>query len=585
MANTRAERWWFAGISLLVFIYVLRRAASVPLVHDEATSFLAYAQTRHFLPFASMWDANNHFFNSLLGCIGYKLFGLHLLALRWGSVLSFLLFAWSAWRIGTALGQRVVRWSFWLALLACPFLLDFFSLFRGYGPGMAFLIFSLQAVVRYAQVRRSKVLVLSLLSMAIANEFVLVLVPLWTVMMVLLLWYCRTDRRQLLIWVVLGVLPLAGAGGLALAMARFDLLYHGSTEGFVEVTIRTLTRYVLGTFSWPVVIGCVLLLATAVLTLFQRAWRDRLFTSPGFMLASLFAMEVFMRMVMANVFGINYAEDRSALHTLVLGILVLAFSMDALAAERRALQWAALLLLVLPMRSLINLNVDHTSLWPEQAIPDRFVHHVEVFERELGRPAVVGAYRLSGLTWSLQRRMLGGEGDVNAVGWPSGAHDVRIVDDRFQNEDMSGYALVDSAPSAGLRLLVREPRIATRPIADTSYYFSDDSATRHVLFSWEASALHEHDLFVEVAGSLASRYRPLDVRLCLAVFDTLGEPVHNDFVFLSTRRANWRGEAFHTIRLVPQRVDAGRIEVWLWNPERAFVSADSGRVLMHVVER
>ena len=79
----RNDRFAFVALVSVVFVYVLLRAALIPLVHDEATSFLAYAQSGRFLPFSSMWDANNHYLNSLLGWLGYKVFGLHLLALRW----------------------------------------------------------------------------------------------------------------------------------------------------------------------------------------------------------------------------------------------------------------------------------------------------------------------------------------------------------------------------------------------------------------------------------------------------------------------------------------------------------------------
>ncbi|MBK8497233.1 MAG: hypothetical protein IPL52_00085 [Flavobacteriales bacterium] len=184
--GARSERIVFIATAGMVFLLVLLRALLVPLVHDEATSFIAYAQGGRFLPFASLWDANNHYLNSLLGFIGFKLFGLKLLALRYGSVLSYLLFAWSAWRLGHLVQHRTVRWVLWSALLLCPFLLDFFSFFRGYGPAMAFLLFSVQALLRFAQWHRRGDLLAVLLGMAVANGFLLALVPLWAVILVVL---------------------------------------------------------------------------------------------------------------------------------------------------------------------------------------------------------------------------------------------------------------------------------------------------------------------------------------------------------------------------------------------------------------
>ncbi|HRH38861.1 MAG TPA: hypothetical protein PK760_10975, partial [Flavobacteriales bacterium] len=150
MDRMKADRWPFAALSGTVFLYVLLRAALIPIVLDESTSFLMFVQDGAFLPFHSQWDANNHFLNSFCGWVGWSLGGLHLLSLRWASVLSFALFAFSAWRIGMFVQGRIVRWCLWLALLGCPFLLDFFSLFRGYGPAMAFLLLSLEATLSYA---------------------------------------------------------------------------------------------------------------------------------------------------------------------------------------------------------------------------------------------------------------------------------------------------------------------------------------------------------------------------------------------------------------------------------------------------
>ena len=292
MPNTRAERWWFGALSLTVFSHVLVRAAVVPLIHDEATSFLAYAQTGHFLPFASMWDANNHFLNSLCGWVGYKLFGLHLLALRWASAMAYLLFAWSAWRLGAEMRSRAIKWCFWLALLLCPFLLDFFSLFRGYGPAIAFLLFALQAFVRFINEGRRVQLIAVLLGLAIANGFLLALVPLCTMMLLLLLWLVRRERDQILLCLGLGVLPLFAASVTSIMLARLGLLYHGSTEGFVPVTVGSISLRVLGSSAWSVTITALLLVSVAVSIVVVRSWRDRNFTSPAFLTSSTKSMQM-----------------------------------------------------------------------------------------------------------------------------------------------------------------------------------------------------------------------------------------------------------------------------------------------------
>lgn len=579
---------------LTLFAYALIRTISVPLVHDEATSFLAYAQSGHFLPFDSMWDANNHYLSTVLGLLGYKFFGLHALALRWASVLAFVLFAWSAWRIGEHVRQRVVRWCLWSALLMCPMLFDLFSLYRGYGLAMAFFVFAVDSALRYIGHGERRNLLGALLAMGLANAALLALVPMWSVLLGVLLVAALSHEcprpapsrwRTIAIWITLGLLPLLGAAGLSFILARFGLLFHGGTSGFIDVTVGSLARTVLGSGDAWVMIAAIAVVVLSTLVALAGSRSAGALTRPVFVVALLLWGEVLLRILLAQGFGINYAEDRTALHTLLLAIVLVAFAADEL-AERVRYGWAwALVLLALPVRSLLTMNICSTVLWPEQHVPERFVQHVRQVEHDLGRPAVVGAYRLSGLVWSLECRMHGTEGDVNALGWPSGSHDVRIIDQRFFDADMTGYAVVDSAPANGLRLLVREPPLRTTVLHDTTFSVASTTVERDTVMVLDAAALRDGELLIAVSGSLDSPAAMLDPRLCVVVFDASGRPVHNDLVMLATRRVQWHGETFQTIRLVPRLAHASRIEVSIWDPHRSGFALRNGLVIVRQVGR
>lgn len=590
----RSDRWPFGALVFALFVYALIRAVYVPLVHDEATSFLAYAQSGHFLPFDSMWDANNHHLSTVLGLLGYKLFGLHPLALRWASVLAFLLFAWSAWRIGGQVRNRVVRWCLWAALLMCPLLFDLFSLYRGYGLAMALFLFAVDSSLRYMHHGERRDLVSALLAMGLANAALLALVPMWFVLLGLLLvgamWHerlrpARERWRTIATWLTLGLLPLTGAVGLSFILARFGLLFHGNTSGFFETTVGSLAYAVLGSNDPFVTIAAIALIIVSTVVALWRSFSASEFRSAVFIVALLIWGEVVLRILLAVFFGINYGEDRTALHMLLLAILLLAFAADALTEHVRPGWILALVLLAFPMRFLLSMNTESTVLWPEQHIPERFVRRVQQVEEELGRPAVVGAYRLSGLVWSLDSRMLGAEGDVNALGWPNGSHDVRIVDQRFFDAHMTGYAMVDSAPANGLRLLVHEPPLNTMLLLDTAFVVAPTDVERDTVMVFNTLALRDGELFMEVSGSLDSPASILDPRLCVNVFDGSGEPVHSDLVMLSTRRVRWQGETFRTIRLLPRITNASRIELSFWDPHRSGFAIQSGRVVLRQVER
>lgn len=577
MAHQHRERWLFVGLALPVFTYIICRAATVPLVHDEATSFIAYAQSGRFLPFASMWDANNHFLSSFFGWLGYKLFGLQLLSLRWVSVLSFPVYAWALWRIGAFVRSVELRWMVWAGLLSCPFLLDFFGLFRGYAPGIACMMVVLQAMIRSMSDRTRGGLLTVFIALGLMNAFILAWLPLSWVFLLIILPLCLPDRRTLFLWIGAGLLPTLLATVLAVHMAKLGLLYHGSTDGFMHVTVQGLLQLVLGAthpvLGWSVIVIAAVSLGVAL----KSALLDHRYRAPLVAIAGAFALELILRLSAAGLFGINYAEDRTALHMLVLFILLFVFALDEMALRAKRTKWFAALLLVLPFRTLSDLNLARTMLWPEQSIDAFHVAWARGYAQALGRPLVVGGHRLIGLPWSLQQRMFHGECDLNAVAWPSGVHDLRLVDDRYDLRSDSDHVEVPGQGSAGLRLLVRREPLQTHVIKDTTLVLY---ATGGDIPFHDGSAA----LFVEISGTLSSEGKVCFPRLLTEVLDDSGQLLHSDLVLLETRRERWSGERWNAMRNIPPTNGAYRLRIRLYtDPSGASASARAS-VRLHRVE-
>ncbi len=577
MVRERAERLLFMGFALAGFTLVLVRAAKVPLVHDEATSFLAYAQTGRFLPFASMWDANNHLLNSAAGHLGYRLFGLEPLSLRWASVLSYGLFAGVVFRLGRSLAHPMVRWSYLLACLGCPFLLDFFSLFRGYGPAMALFLCAMHQAHRFTVMGHARHLRWALSCMALATGFLLALVPVWALLLGVLLMGCRT-RAALVQWGVLGGLPLLLAGALALQYARLGLLYHGSTEGFIPVSVGSLALRVIGMDGTLPRAALLAPAAAAIGLLLWHAWWRRSSASPGFLAAVLLLGEALLRILLAEAFGINHAEDRAALHLLLAALLAVAAAADLFAARIAWGGLAAMPLLALPICTVSRANLTHTVLWPEQSLPHRFAERVERLERVLSRPAVVGMHRLAGLPWSLERRMRGGEGDGTAQDWPLGLNDARVVQHAQLAAAGNGYAVADSAPDQGLWLLMRQPAMRTEPVHDTLFSWEAAGQERSPSLGLPIGPIRSGGALVDISASMRTGVNPAELRLGIAVRDDEGAIIHGDLVFLSTRRAVWAGESWRSVRPVPRLPRAVSAEVFLWSPAGEAYRLDEGRL-------
>ncbi|HRH37329.1 MAG TPA: hypothetical protein PK760_03230, partial [Flavobacteriales bacterium] len=417
----------------------------------------------------------------------------------------------------------------------------------------------------------------ALFSMMVANGFLLALVPLWCLHLGVLFFFVVRERSQLLTWILFGVVPLIGAAGIGVVLSRLGMLYHGSTSSFMHVTIGTVAWRMFGIESSWLEWTTLTIALVAISVALWSALRSRGFRSPSFIIATLLLGECVGRAIMAKLFHINYAEDRAALHDLVLLILLVALVADEVAPRFRWSWLAALLLLALPLRTLFTLNLDHTVLWPEQSIPDRFIHRIAALEQELGRPAVVGMHRHAGHPYALQRRMLGGEGDGSAHSWPLGWDDARIVTGALLDEASVGYALVDSAPGNQLVLLVRDPRPKEFVVSDTAFDLLGISTVRSK--SLWVDAHGRENILLELSGTLAAKEH-LDLRVDIVARDTSNVITHMEYVFLSTRRTRWQGETWHTIRHVPSRGNLASVEVFFWAPDSTNYDLKNGRAIM-----
>lgn len=580
------ERKAFIAFASLIWLYVALRAALVPWVHDECTSIYWFLERETFLPYVALWDAGNHFLSSAIGVLGHKLWGLSLFGSRVGSVLAFPLYAWALYRIGSQLKNGMVRWSAWSALLACPFLLDFFSLFRGYGLGMAFFMVALDGAIRYRAEPTARHLVQLLLGFALADFAVLSLLPLWALVVAALgvdlgLNWRRTRTlkvQKAMLWLILGVVPLLFGLLLSWEMRRRGLLYHGSLEGFTSVTLASLCRFVLGS-AHPLMLMTVAgsVFASSAVLFVRPAWKG-----PLAVIAALFWADVCMRIAMALLLKVNYPEDRSALHLVPLAILLFAFAADTMAQRKRAWRFAALLLLVLPARSLLTANVDHTLLWPEQSVPPRFLHFIAQQQGD-GRPLTVGAYNQLTMSIPYTARLHGlALNPPDVEGFPNSSNDMRIVDDRFLEQALPGYRIVDHAPGPGLHLLQRIQPLALDTPVWNSFAWQQPTEERIALWLEDESA-SPHDRFLSVEYTAVCDAPFPDLRSVLEQKDG-DERLSGDIIRLAAMQPRCTGDTMRLLMRIPHEPSSTRRVVYFWNQYRTPIEAINGRWRVHRIE-
>lgn len=142
-AATRPERvavYLFALARTLLCGY---RAFTQSITVNEATTYLNYVR-EHWANVWSNYDPNNHVLYSILAQLSVRAFHASEFSLRLPSVLAGFLFVLGLHRVLAAtIESAVIRWIALAGISLAPLMLDFSVAARGYGLGLALLIWAI----------------------------------------------------------------------------------------------------------------------------------------------------------------------------------------------------------------------------------------------------------------------------------------------------------------------------------------------------------------------------------------------------------------------------------------------------------
>lgn len=316
------SRLFYLMVSALVVGYISYRAIAVGITYDEAWTI------RVFVPLD--WEAllryepasaNHHLLNTLLVKFLLLIGPDAIWWVRLPNVLAGVLYTYMAYRISDRYLER--PWSVWgfLVLLANPFLLDFFSLARGYGLSLGFMLASIYGLLRYAEAQRLKQAIGALAwgSLAVWSSFTLL--TYWLLMVLVLyglaLMASWKQFRSILLTSV------ASGGILALTIARpiqilreEGLLYYGGDVDFHTDTLMSLAKYlVYQPFFTPAIrVGLNLFLVLFGLVVIGSFYYKQHQQGPKWIALALTLGAVAAVMVQHYALGTLYVIDRAALY-------------------------------------------------------------------------------------------------------------------------------------------------------------------------------------------------------------------------------------------------------------------------------
>lgn len=346
------------GVALLS--YAALRAWLLSFTWDEAYSYLQFV--RRPLTFASLglappfhrMSANNHFLATWLMILCDRLIGPSEWALRLPSLLALALYLRFAARLGQRIPDPLPRLALFVALTAHPYLLDFFSLARGYGLASAFALGSLEALLcAFEQPAARGPALRSLLYAALAAwAHMTMLLHLAALGLVLALAQTALPEPpsirsgpRLRAWArrSASIAALTGAVLLPLAYLAFHwkqagALFFGGREGFWKDTILSLAESLLyGQYSGPT--SRLLVASLGVAIVFAAGARALCLATTSPNPRAAFPSVLFVLLLLESaggalqheILGTPYLQSRTAISLFLLAATLVAWT---LAAER-----------------------------------------------------------------------------------------------------------------------------------------------------------------------------------------------------------------------------------------------------------
>jgi hypothetical protein len=205
-----------------LWAFVAYKAFTIPVTHDEVATPIHYIRFSvwEIMMYPDPWP-NNHILNTLLVKLNVFLCGTEVWAVRLPNVLAFGGYVFAAYQICTILFKKnhILFTAGFTAFLFNPFLLDFFSLCRGYGLENALLLSSVFFYLNGFLQQKERFIWWSWVLAVLASYANFTALVFWCATTILTAVYITFFTNKKLIFVKMGV--LAG-----LTLAYLALIYH-----------------------------------------------------------------------------------------------------------------------------------------------------------------------------------------------------------------------------------------------------------------------------------------------------------------------------------------------------------------------
>ena len=569
------ERLTAALSVLLVFVYVVLRAIHVPMLPDEASTFFHYIVSENFLPFEANWDANNHILNSALGFLCYKVLGPQQWWIRLPNVLSFLVFGYFTVRVSEDIKNGLVRWSVQIAVLTAAFLLEFFSLARGYAMSIAFLMGAIFYGAQYLKSHRlkSQFLLWFWMWLAVAASLTLINSYLIAIGLVLVAIVLKREAtiKHLAVWFLGGGVFFIAAAYYGFQLKERGLLYTGMADGFVEVTVRSLVRYQLGMESQPISLFVAALGGLSALFVTFHFLMKSLEWSAVRLAAVFLLLNVAGSILLNQLFGMNFPENRVGIYYIPLFLFAAAGALDLMSERHAHAKWLALSFLIFPAHFIKHFGFDSTILWPEWHASEKIYNLALNLQHAEHEPLTLSAEHLHELGWAYYNFQNNSEMQLlQGEPMPDTLADILIAHPTDLDFSSVPYDTLYHDSPSDIYLLGRIFPIhwgeKTKIVGTRSEFSGADEF--YEIANSQVAELQSHVGTWELKGTFDTKGKVITGQLIITSETPEGQGNTYGMIPLSWIRPVWSGEELYVKRTFHFAKNATGFKIYFWNFDR-----------------
>jgi hypothetical protein len=376
-------------IGALLFCYTAYRALVMSITWDEAYSYLQYVRNGILFPEKyEQMDANNHLLNTWLNIRFVKYFGVSEFVLRLPALLAHLLFLFFSYKLVREFRDQLFMIIAFLIINLNPYLLDFFSLSRGYGLSLGFMMGSIYFLYCFVNKDRKVLyatLCCSFAALACGANFVALnyFVAVFAIIAIISGFHSYHEKREnrsayflgqtglpflILIFSMWILLPIA------FKLKEAGALFYGGNEGFWKDTFLTITERffyeapyadLLLSVGRSIVIIALLIGGYLLLVGFlKKKFNERLFLGALFLLILLFSLST---IVQFHLFGTQYLTDRTALYFIVFFNLILVFILKEFEQKKSVLIIYSIVGIFVVFHFVSSFNLRYVLEWKSNA--------------------------------------------------------------------------------------------------------------------------------------------------------------------------------------------------------------------------